>query len=143
MLKGYRISTDVKKMDISVVHHFISKSYWAKGISINILKTAMENSLCFAVLDTEDKLIGFARMITDKATFAYLADVFILESYRGLGLGKMLMMSIMQHPSLQGLRRMVLATSDAHDLYRKFDFKPLSNPSIFMEKWEPEIYVKS
>ena len=102
----------------------------------------MENSLCFAVLDGEGKLVGFARMITDKATFAYLADVFILESHRGHGLCKMLMTFITQYPSLQGLRRVLLATSDAHDLYKKFDFKPLSNPNLFMEKWVPDNYLK-
>lgn len=128
-------------MDIDIIHNFISDSYWAKGISINILKKAMENSLCFAVLDGEDKLVGFARMITDKATFAYLADVFILESHRGQGLSKMLMTFIMQYPSLQGLRRILLATSDAHDLYKKFDFTPLYSADTFMEKWVQDIYV--
>jgi N-acetylglutamate synthase-like GNAT family acetyltransferase len=130
-------------MDICVIHHFVSSSYWAKGITFSLLKKAMENSLCFAVLDDEDKLIGFARMITDKATFAYLADVFILESHRGLGLSKMLMAFITEYPSLQGLRRTLLATSDAHELYEKFDFTPLSNPNLFMEKWVPDIYLKS
>jgi N-acetylglutamate synthase-like GNAT family acetyltransferase len=142
VLKGYRISTDINEMDINVIHHFISDSYWAKGIPIDIFEKAMQNSLCFAVINSEDKLVGFARMITDESTFAYLADVFILESHRGLGLGKMLMANIMQFPSLQGLRRMMLATSDAHELYKKFDFNPLTNSSLFMEKWEPEIYAK-
>lgn len=143
MFDGYRVCTDIKKMDICAIHEFISRTYWAKGISINVMKKAMENSLCFAVIDTADKLVGFARMITDKATFAYLADVFVVESHRGLGLSKMLMEFIIQHPSLQGLRRILLATSDAHGLYKNFDFTPLSNPNTFMEKWEPDVYVKS
>ena len=103
----------------------------------------MQNSPCFAVLDNEDKLVGFAYLITDKAIFAYLADVFILESHRGLGLCKMLMIFISQSPSIQGLRRMVLATFDEHDLYKKFYFIPLSTPNVFMQNWVPDIYLKS
>ena len=94
-------------------------------------------------MDDADKLIGFARMITDKASFAYLADVFIVESHRGLGLCKMLMTFITEYQSLQGLRRILLAISDAHELYKEFDFTPLSNPHFFMEKWLPDIYLKS
>jgi GNAT superfamily N-acetyltransferase len=127
-------------MDLDLVHSFISRSYWASGIPIDTLKKAMENSLCFGVFHEKDGQVGFARMITDKATFAYLADVFILQEHRGLGLSKQLMSEIISHPDLQGLRRMALATRDAHDLYRKFGFTSLASPETFMELWSPDVY---
>ena len=113
-------------MDIDLIHSFLSRSYWAEGISKEIIRRSIEGALCFGVFEN-DKQVGFARMITDKATFAYLADVFIIEEYRGLGLSKWLMETIMAHPDLQGLRRMMLATRDAHELYKKFGFTPLNN----------------
>jgi N-acetylglutamate synthase-like GNAT family acetyltransferase len=128
-------------MNLSVIHDFISSSYWAKDIPLATLKTAIENSLCFGVFTNEGVQVGFARMITDKATFAYLADVFILETHRGKGLSKWLMTVIMNHPQLQHLRRMCLATRDAHELYKQFGFQALANPQTFMEIWKPDIYI--
>ena len=133
------ISTEKEKFDIDLIHSFLTRSYWAEGISKEVIKKSIEGALCFAVFEN-DKQIGFARMITDKATFAYLADVFIIEEYRGLGLSKWLMKFIMAHPDLQGLRRMMLATRDAHALYKKFGFTPLDNVDRWMHMHNPEIY---
>ena len=133
------ISTEMEKFDIDLIHSFLTSSYWAEGISKEIIKRSIEGSLCFGVFEN-DKQVGFARMITDKATFAYLADVFIIEDYRGLGLSKWLMEVIMSHPELQGLRRIILATRDAHELYKKFGFTPLNNVDRWMHIHNPEIY---
>ncbi|MBU2893494.1 GNAT family N-acetyltransferase [Colwellia sp. D2M02] len=133
-------------MNNDAVHSYLSRSYWAKNIPKSVVKTAIENSLCFAVLaiiQGKSTQVGFARMITDYATVAYLADVYILEEHRGQGLSKKLMAEIIQHPKLQGLRRMLLATSDAHGLYQQFGFKALASPEIFMELWTPNIYQVS
>ena len=140
MIEDYRISSDQNDLDIESIHKFISNSYWAKGIPLKILTRAISNSLCFGVFDKKRRQVGFARMVTDSATYAYLADVYILEAHRGKGLSKMLMEEIMSHPDLQGLRRMTLATADAHGLYEKYGFSELSNPEIFMENWNPEVY---
>jgi len=133
------ISTEKEKFDIDLIHSFLTRSYWAEGISKEIIKRSIEGALCFGVFEN-DKQIGFARVITDKATFAYLADVFIIKDYRGLGLSKWLMEVIMSHPELQGLRRMMLATRDAHGLYEKFGFTPLNNVDRWMQIHNPEIY---
>jgi N-acetylglutamate synthase-like GNAT family acetyltransferase len=126
-------------MDIDLIHSFLTRSYWAEGISKEIVRRSIEGALCFGVFEN-DKQVGFARMITDRATFAYLADVFIIEEYRGLGLCKWLMEVIMSHPDLQGLRRMILATRDAHELYKKFGFTPLNNVDRWMHTHHPDIY---
>ena len=126
-------------MDIEAIHAYLTRSYWAKNVPHQVVRIAIENSLCFGVFHHHVQ-IGFARLITDSATFAYLADVYILEEHRGKGLSKQLMDKIISHPQLQGLRRMVLATYDAHTLYEKFGFKPLANPHTFMELWTPDIY---
>ena len=139
MIKGYRISADPSQMDLDAIHGYLSQSYWAKGVPKQTLATALQNSLCFGVFFAEQQ-IGFARLITDKATFAYLADVYILEQHRGRGLSKWLMQEIMQHPENQGLRRIVLATKDAHSLYTQYDFKALADPDLFMELWTPGVY---
>lgn len=141
-MQGYRISTDQAELDFDVIYSFISNSYWANDIPKSVLKKAIANSLCFAVYKENGEQVGFARLITDRATFAYLADVFIIESERGLGLSKWLVSVITQHPDLQGLRRMVLATRDAHGLYEQFGFKPVENPEILMQIWQPNIYRK-
>ena len=135
------ITTDKALFDFDVIYGYISQSYWAKGIPRKVMRAAIENSLCFGVFE-DDKQVGFARVITDSATFAYLADVFILSDYQGRGLSKELMTKIIEHPQLQGLRRMMLATADAHGLYTKFGFSPVTNPSILMENWQPDIYEK-
>jgi len=139
-MKGYRISCDANEMQLSTVHSFISGTYWAKNIPIEVMATAIRNSLCFGIFTESGEQVGFARMITDRATFAYLADVYVVEPHRNNGLSKWLMSVIMQHPDLQGIRRMVLATSDAHGLYEQFGFKALANASIFMEIHHANIY---
>jgi len=140
MIEGYRISSDQSELDISSIHDFISKSYWAEGIPIETLTRAINNSLCFGVFNKDKEQVGFARMITDSATYAYLADVYILKGHRGKGLSKWLMQEIMSHSDLQGLRRMTLATADAHGLYEQYGFSELAKPELFMENWKPEIY---
>lgn len=136
------VSTDPSRFDITLIHQFLSRSYWSEGIPREIVERSIENSLCFGVFEKSEQ-VGFARVITDRATFAYLADVFILESHRGRGLGKLLMECISKHPQLQQLRRWMLATRDAHDLYAKFGFKPLARPERFMELHQPDVYKKA
>ena len=140
LISGYKISCDPQEMDITVIHGYISSSYWAKNIPIETMTKAVNNSLCFGVFTNAGKQVGFARMVTDSATFAYLADVFVLEDHRGQGLSKWLMQKILEHPELQGIRRMTLATSDAHGLYEQFGFKALQSPKIFMELHQPNVY---
>jgi GNAT superfamily N-acetyltransferase len=143
LIEGYKISSKNEDMNLSVVHGYISQSYWAKGIPLETMAKAIENSLCFGIFLNSGEQVGFSRMVTDKATFAYLADVFILEEHRGKDLGKWLMKTILDHPQLQGLRRMTLATRDAHRLYEQFGFKALANPQTFMELWVPDVYKKA
>ncbi|MGG9961907.1 GNAT family N-acetyltransferase [Ferruginibacter sp. SUN106] len=131
------ISTDKSKIDINVVYNYLSKeSYWAKNIPMAIVAKAIDGAFCFGVYKKEvndaDQQIGFARVITDKATFGYLADVFIVEQYRGIGLSKWLMKEIMEHPELQGFRGWMLGTKDAHTLYERFGFKRLQNSERIM-----------
>lgn len=136
----YQISTDKSKLNLEVIHKFLSEeAYWSKNIPFEIVKKSIENSFCFGVYYNNEQ-IGFARLITDYATYAYLADVFILHKHRGKGLSKMLMSEIINHPELQYLRRISLATSDAHGLYEQFGFKPPSKPGTLMEIYRPDIY---
>ena len=130
---GYLISTDASMLDLEVVHGYLSRSYWAAGVQEDVVRRSIENSLCFGVYRGEEQA-GFARVVTDRATFAYLADVFVLEEHRGQGIGKWLVEVILSHPDLQGLRRWMLATRDAHDLYRRYAFTELARPGIFMER---------
>jgi len=139
----FLISTDRSKLDLDVIHKFLTHSYWAAGIPRATVARAIENSLCFGVYDNAAQ-VGFARVISDFATYAHIADVFILEPYRERGLAKELMASIMAHPDLQGLRRWGLGTRDAHGLYAQFGFKPVDNPSpTMMEIVNPGIYSRS
>lgn len=131
----YSISTDLGRLDIPLIHDYISNhSYWAKGRTLERVQKAIENSLNFGVFQG-DKQVGFARVVTDYATFAWLADVFILEEFRGQGLSKWLVEVILAHPQLQGFRRWVLATRDAHGLYRRFGFTELQDSTRWMEKF--------
>ena len=130
---GYLISTDASMLDLEVVHAYLSRSYWAAGVPEDVVRRSIENSLCFGVYRGEEQA-GFARVVTDRATFAYLADVFVLEEHRGQGIGKWLVEVILSYPDLQGLRRWMLATRDAHDLYRRYAFTELARPGIFMER---------
>jgi GNAT superfamily N-acetyltransferase len=126
------ISTDKTLLDVRMIYDFLSQSYWAAGRPFTIVKKAIENSLCFGIYCNK-KQIGFARVVTDYSTFAYLADVFILEEYRGKGYSKKLLKTIVEYPELQSIKRWILATNDAHNLYAKFGFKSLKNPEKFME----------
>lgn len=137
---SYTITTDKGKINVSYTHHFLStQSYWAENIPRDVVERSIEGSLCFVVLH-EGAQVGFARVITDGATFAYLADVFIDPAHRGKGLSKWLMEVIVAHPSLQGLRRFLLATRDAHGLYGQFGFTPLTAPDRWMQVHKPEVY---
>jgi GNAT superfamily N-acetyltransferase len=133
------ISTDRERVSLDVVHGYLTNSYWAKGIRREIVAQSIEHSLCFAIYDGSAQ-VGFARVITDFATVAYLGDVFVLESHRGRGLSKWMMECIVQHPALQNLRRWILLTRDAHELYSKFGFAPVKSPERYMERHNPDVY---
>lgn len=134
------ISTDPQRLDLDVIYNFLTNCYWAKGIPREIVAHSIEHSLCFGIYDGSGAQIGFARVITDFATIAYLGDVFVLASYRGRGLGKWMMECIMQHPKLQELRRWILLTRDAHGLYKQFGFTPLKSADRYMELYRPDVY---
>jgi GNAT superfamily N-acetyltransferase len=137
----FEISTDAARLDLTIVHGFLTNSYWARGIPLETVQRSIENSLCFGIYHS-DRQIGFARAITDRATFAYLADVFVVPAYRGRGLSKWLMQCILEHPDLQGLRLWMLATQDAHGLYERYWFTPLKRPERWMEIHRPDVYAK-
>ena len=126
------VTTDRRHLDLDTIHAFLTTSYWARGIPRETVARSMEHSLCFGAFDG-DRQVGFARVISDRATFAYVCDVFALESDRKRGVGKSLMAAIRAHPELQGLRRWTLATRDAHGLYRQFGFGPPAHPERQME----------
>ena len=138
----FEITTDLARIDVATVHVFLTGSYWAEGIPLATVERSLRNSLCFAICRGTE-LAGFARVISDYATFAYLADVFVLPAFRGRGLSKWLMRCITAHPDLQGLRRWSLVTRDAHRLYEEFGFRALQAPERWMEKHDPEIYSRS
>jgi GNAT superfamily N-acetyltransferase len=136
----FTVSTDRKRLQINVIHKYLSEeSYWAADRTKEQTEEAIKNSLPFGVYKGEN-LIGFARVVTDYATFAYLGDVFILPAFQGGGLGKFLMKAIVEHPELQNFRRWILATKDAHTLYEKFGFSALRHPDRWMEKCAPNAY---
>jgi GNAT superfamily N-acetyltransferase len=138
----FLISTDRSRLNLDVVHAFLVQCYWAAGIPKEIVARSIQHSLCFG-LYCRARQIGFARVISDYATYAYVGDVFVLDEYRGQGLGKWLMQCIMGHPMLQDLRRWTLLTRDAHGLYEHFGFRPLKAPERWMEIHNPKIYVRS
>lgn len=134
------ISTDKSRLDVAMIHTFLAEeSYWAQNRTLQQTETAIDNSICFGVYDG-DRQIGFARVVSDRATFAYVGDVFVLGEYRGKGLSKRLMAEIVSHPDLQGLRRWLLATRDAHGLYSQFEFESLRFPERWMERTAPGAY---
>ena len=136
----YEIDTDKRRLDIAAIHRFLSKeSYWAPNRTLEQTLTAIENSLCFGLYKGREQ-VGFARVITDKATFAYIGDVYVLEAHRGQGLSKWLMKTIIEQPDLQGLRRWLLATRDAHGLYEQYGFCVLVHPDRWMERPAPDAY---
>ena len=135
----YEITSDVSRFDVDAIHAFLAQTYWSPGIPRRVVDRAISNSLCFGVL-FGDEQVGFARVVTDRATFAYLADVYVLEAHRGKGIARRLMHEVMHHPDLQGLRRILLATRDAHGLYSKYGFRPLAAPDRLMEIHNPNAY---
>lgn len=142
--EDFLISTNPALLDANIIHRYLSgQSYWAEGIPMEVVRKSLANSLCFGLYKAQQQ-VGFARLVTDKATFAYLADVFILEEYRGRGLSKWMMQVIHDHPELQGLRRWMLGTRDAHGLYKQFGWEPLGEEvcARFMQRHNKDIYRK-
>jgi GNAT superfamily N-acetyltransferase len=135
----YAVSTDAARLDVEAVHAYLARSYWAEGIPIEVVRRSIAGSLCFGLYHGE-RQVGFARIVSDLATFAYLADVYVLEEHRGHGLGVWMVDFVTRHPDLQGLRRWSLATRDAHDLYRKFGWTDLTSPERWMERHFPDVY---
>jgi GNAT superfamily N-acetyltransferase len=134
----FLISTDPAHLDVGLIHDFLSnRSYWAAGRPLAVVRRAIENSLCFGLYERGQQ-VGFARVVTDRATFAWLCDVFVLEGHRGRGLSKWLMGCVVSHPDLQGLRRFLLGTRDAHGLYQRYGFAPLADPTRFLEVFRPD-----
>lgn len=128
----YELFTERDKVDLEVVHKFLSECYWAENIPLEVVKRSVDNSFCFSIYAGRDQ-VAFGRVISDCATFAYVCDIFVLEGHRGNGLSKRLMSAMLAHPDLQRLKRWVLVTKDAHGLYRQYGFTPLSAPDLYME----------
>jgi GNAT superfamily N-acetyltransferase len=137
----YRISDQPEAVDVVLVHEFLAKSYWARGIPRETVARGIAHSLPFSVFLGE-RQVGFARVVTDRATFAYLADVFVVEDARGRGLAAWLVATILGHPELQRLRRWLLVTRDAHGLYRKFGFAAVADPSMLLTRHDPDVYTR-
>ena len=141
LTKGeYWITTDPEKLDLDAIHAYLSRSFWAEGIPKETVARSIANSLCFGLFDRGAQ-VGFARVVTDRATYAYLCDVYVLESHRGHGLGKWLVETVMAHPDLQGLRRFQLVTRDAHGLYSRHGFETPVNPERQMEIFKHGMYL--
>jgi len=134
------ISTDRERLDLDIVYGFLTNCYWAKGIPREVVAWSIQHSLCFGIYEDSGPQVGFARVVSDFATVAYLGDVFLLESHRGRGLSKWLMECVVQHPALQNLRRWILLTRDAHGLYSRFGFTPVKAPERYMELHRPDVY---
>ena len=135
----YEISTDRSRLNVTLIHDFLRSSYWAKDIPREIVERSIEGAVCFGAY-ADGRQVGFARVITDFATFGYLADVFVVPEHRGKGVGKLLVRNILGHPQLQGLRRFLLATKDAHGLYAQFGFEAVANPETLMSIHKPDLY---
>jgi GNAT superfamily N-acetyltransferase/uncharacterized damage-inducible protein DinB len=136
----FLVSTDPALLDVRLTHDFLSnRSYWATGRPLDVVRRSLDNSLCFGLYE-RGRQVGLARVVTDRATFAWLCDVFVLEEYRGRGLSKWLMECVMGHPDLQGVRRVLLGTRDAHGLYQRYGFAPLADPPRFLEVFRPDLY---
>ena len=137
----YDVSDDPSRLDLDAIHASLTCSYWSPGIPRETVARAIAHSLCLGIHHRTQGQVGFGRLVTDRATFAYLADVYVLEPHRGRGLSKRLMQAVLAHPDLQGLRRMLLATRDAHALYAQLGFTPLANPTRMMERHRPDAYA--
>jgi GNAT superfamily N-acetyltransferase len=140
LMPQYEVSTDAARLDVKAIHAFLAATYWSPGIPLSTVERAVRNSVCVGAY-TDVRQVGFARMVTDKATFAYLADVYVLEEHRRNGLSKRMMEALLQLQELQGLRRVLLATRDAHALYERFGFKALATPARFMELHNQNAYA--
>jgi GNAT superfamily N-acetyltransferase len=138
----FLISTDLARLDLDVIHNFLTNCYWARGIPREVVERSIEQALCFGIYDGSGAQVGFARVISDFATIAYVGDVFVLEPHRGRGLSKWLMECITQHPALQNLRRWILTTRDAHGLYAQVGFAPVKSPERYMERHDPNVYER-
>jgi GNAT superfamily N-acetyltransferase len=136
----FLVSTESARLDLDMIHGFLTNCYWAKGVPREVVERSVEHALCFGVYDGSGAQVGFARVISDFATIAYVGDVFVLDTHRGRGLGKWLMECITQHPALQGLRRWILTTRDAHGLYAQVGFAPVKSPERYMELHDPHVY---
>jgi len=136
----FLVSTDPARFDLDVIHGFLTNCYWAEGIPREIVARSIEHALCFGVYDGRGAQVGFARVVSDFSTIAYIGDVFVLDTHRGRELGRWLMESITKHPALQGLRRWILTTRDAHGLYAQFGFTPVKFPERYMELHDPQVY---
>jgi GNAT superfamily N-acetyltransferase len=142
-MSDLRVSTDKAELDVAFVHRFLAEqTYWAKGIPRAVVEKSIANSLCFGGFVGAAQ-VAFARVVSDYATFANLVDVFVLPEQRGRGYSKALVAAVLAHPELQGLRRFMLSTSDAHGLYAQFGFAPPKNPQTLMERYDPDIYAKA
>lgn len=141
MKPRYRVSTQARKLDVKLIHNFLRNSYWAKDIPRSVVLKSLKNSMCFGAF-CEGQQVGFGRVITDRATFAYVADVFVVPEHRREGVAKLLLRAMLDHKDLQGLRRWMLATLDAHGLYHQFGFAALQNPERYMTIHHPNIYEK-
>jgi ribosomal protein S18 acetylase RimI-like enzyme len=144
MSAAYAISSDPARLDVVAIHAYLTRSYWSPGIPIDIVERALRNSLCFGIYENASGAqVGFARVVTDYATFAYLCDVYVLEEHRNHGLGKRMMREVMAHPALAGARRVMLATRDAHGLYRQSGFVEAGRAGNLMEIVRPDVYAQS
>lgn len=135
----YTLSTEQSRLDLYTIHHYLTQVYWCEGIPFEVVEKAFRNSLAFGIY-WGDSMVGWSRLVTDRATFAYLADVFVVPEHRGKGLSKWMMEAIVAHPELQGLRRWMLATRDAHGLYRQFGFTAMETTGRWMERHFPDVY---
>jgi len=136
----FLVSTDPRRLDLGLVHQFLTNCYWAKGIPREVVERSIQHALCFGIYDGSGAQVGFARVVSDFSTVAYLGDVFVLESHRGRGLGKWMMQCILAHPALEGMRRWILVTRDAHGLYKQFGFTALQSAERYMELHRPDVY---
>jgi GNAT superfamily N-acetyltransferase len=139
---SYELVSDPARFDIDAIHAFLTRSYWSPGIPRGVVQRAVAHSICIGVLH-DGQQVAFARMVSDRATFAYLGDVYVLEAHRGRGLARRMMEALLAHPDLQGLRRMLLVTRDAHALYARFGFTPLAAPERFMERHRADAYARA
>jgi GNAT superfamily N-acetyltransferase len=139
----YTVSDDPDRLDVAAIHAYLTGSYWAAGIPRAVVEKSIAHSLCFGLYDGDGRQVGFARVVTDRATFAYLGDVYVLEAHRGRGLSKFLMECIDAHPELAGLRRFMLVTADAHGLYAQFGFRAPARPERLMERHDPQVYARA